>query len=90
MENHYRLFGLFCMLTLLGRNMRSIGGSLTAVEVGNFIYILFGVGLTCDGIDKCWILHMVRYFHSKVCKKKIVLNITKFKVCTSACFSVYI
>ena len=28
--------------------MRSIGGSLTAIEVGHFIYILFGVGLTYD------------------------------------------
>ena len=42
------------MPTLLGRNMRSIGGSLTekiAVEVGHFIYILFGAGLTCDVIE---------------------------------------
>ena len=34
--------------------MRSIGGSLTekiAVEVGHFIYILFGAGLTCDVIE---------------------------------------
>ena len=34
--------------------MRSIGGSLTekiAVEVGHFIYILFGAGLTCDLIE---------------------------------------
>ena len=35
----YYIFGLFSMPTLLGRNMRSIGGTLTekiAVEVGQF------------------------------------------------------
>ena len=37
------------------RNMRNIGESLTekiAVEVGHFIYMLFGVGLTCDVIEE--------------------------------------
>ena len=43
--------------------MTSIGGSLTekiAVEVGHFIYILFGAGLTCDVIEGTRVQYLLK------------------------------